>query len=311
MKPLGLLSIGAYAPEQRLTNQDLERMVDTTDDWIVRRTGIHERRIAPKDVFASDLAAEAARSCLSKVSVRPDLLVSSSSTAETSTPYQASKIAHKLELANLAAFDINAACSGLIYGMTVAASLIRAGSHHRALVTAGEKMSQFTDYTDRSSCVLFGDGGAAVLLADEGFEHELIDTELGCDPSGSDLVRMGDRFGHPLFWQDGKKVFKFAVHTLNGLVDRLLERAQLTDKDRYFVIPHQANLRMMESVAEQRGLPMDRFVMNIQRYGNTSSASIGIALEEAWREGRFQKGDHVLLVGFGGGLSWAGATIRW
>ncbi len=310
MKRIGILSLGAFAPPKRLTNADLERTVDTTDEWIVRRTGIRERRIA-EGMNASDLAVEAARACLAGRAERPDLVVASSSTAETSCPYQASRIAHALALESPAAFDVNAACSGLVYSLAIASSLMRSGPFRRALVTAGEKMSLFTDYTDRTSCILFGDGGAAALLTDEGWEHELTDWELGCEPWGAELVRMGDRQGNPNFWQDGKQVFKFAVQTLERVLGILRTRAGLAPGDRYFVVPHQANLRVAEAVAEQTGLPMERFVMNVQRYGNTSSASIGLALEEAAREGRFRAGDTVFLIGFGGGLSWAGATLKW
>lgn len=310
MTRLGLLSIGAFVPPYRLTNQELEKMVDTTDDWIVRRTGIRERRIA-KDMQASDLAALAAENCLRGLTAQPDLLVASTSTGEMSSPYQASIIAHRLRLKSPAAFDINAACSGLVYGLAVAGSLMKTAGYQYGLVTAGEKMSLFTDYQDRKSCVLFGDGAAAVLLSAETWEHELLAAELGCDPEGSDYVKMGDREGKPYFRQDGPKVFKFAVHTIGRLLDRLKEKTGVTDPDAFYVIPHQANLRMVETVAGQKHIPMDRFVMNIHKYGNTSSASIGLALEEAWREHRFKKGDHVFLIGFGGGLSWAGAAIRW
>jgi 3-oxoacyl-[acyl-carrier-protein] synthase-3 len=311
MSGIGLLSIGAFVPQRKLSNHDLATMVDTSDEWIVQRTGIRERRIAASDMNPSDMAAEAAAACLQGVKVRPELLISSSGTGERQCPYQASIIAHRLKLESLAAFDINAACSGLVYGLAIAASMMKSGPYAYGLLTAGEKMSAFTDYTDRASCILFGDGAAAILLSSREYEHEIIATELGCDPSGSGYVTMGAREGDPFFWQDGQKVYVFAMETLIRMIDVLRRKAGLSEHDSFHVVPHQANLRIVQSVSDRTGIPMERFVMNIERFGNTSSASIGLALEEAWRTERFKKGDYVFLIGFGGGLSWAGAVIRW
>lgn len=311
MSGIGLLSIGAFVPERKLTNLDLEKMVDTTDEWIVQRTGIRERRIASEGMNASDMAAEAARNCLQGRGVSPNLLIASCATGERNCPYQASIIANKLDLSGLAAFDINAACSGLVYGIAIATSMMKSGGIRYGLLTASEKMSAFTDYSDRASCILFGDGAAAILLASEGWEHEIVATELGCDPSGSDFVTMGAREGDPHFWQDGGKVYLFAVDTLARMIRTLREKAGLAEGQSFYVVPHQANLRIAQCVSERTGIPMERFVMNIERYGNTSSASIGLALEEAWRTDRFKKGDYIFLIGFGGGLSWAGAVLKW
>ncbi len=311
MKNIGLLSIGAFVPQPKLTNQDLEKMVDTTDDWIVQRTGIRERRIAPPGMHASDMAFEAARNCLAGRGIIPDLIIASCETGEIACPYQASIVAHRLNFNSLAAFDINAACSGLVYGMAVAGSLMKTAGYTHSLVTAGEKMSLFTNYHDRKTCILFGDGASALLLSSEAWEHEIIATELGCDASGSDYVKMGSRDGDPYFWQDGQKVFKFAVRAIGHLIGRLQEKAGFTEDEPFFIIPHQANLRITQAVSDNLNIPMERFIMNIDHYGNTSSASIGLALEESWRGDRFKKGDHVFLIGFGGGLSWAGAAIRW
>lgn len=311
MGGIGLLSIGAYVPERKLTNLDLEKMVETTDEWILQRTGISERHIAAEGEQPSDMAAAAARNCLKDSGIRPDLLIASSATVERHCPYQASIVANRLKFDGLAAFDVNAACSGLVYGMAIASSMMRTGGLKYGLLTASEKMSAFTDYTDRASCILFGDGAAAVLLASEGYEHEIVATELGCDPSGSDSVTMGARDGDHFFWQDGHQVYMFAQNTIIRMIDVLKKKAGLGDGDAFHVVPHQANLRIVQTVSDKTGIPMDRFVMNIERFGNTSSASIGLALEEAWRTERFKKGDYVLLIGFGGGLSWAGAVIRW
>ncbi|HBK69955.1 MAG TPA: 3-oxoacyl-ACP synthase [Firmicutes bacterium] len=311
MKKIGLVAIGSYVPEQKLTNADLEKMVDTTDEWITTRTGVKERRIAPEGIYASDLAVKAAEDCLAKTTYRPRLLISSTSTAEKSCPYQASIVAHKLNLTNLAAFDLNAACSGLVYSLAVAWSLMQTQEYEHALITAGENLSMYVDYTDRSSCILFGDGAAALMLSSHQPEHEILAVELGVDPTGSNQVIMGGQNEEFYFRQDGRSVFKFAVEKMGNLIDLLKEKTGITDQDPYFIIPHQANSRILEAVAKNKGLPKERFISNIAKYGNTSSASIGLALKEAWDEQRFTKGDILMLIGFGGGLSWAAAAIRW
>lgn len=311
MKKIGIRSIGAFVPENKLTNFDLEKMVDTTDEWIVQRTGIRERRKAPDSMNPPDMAYEAAKKCLQAGNARPELFVASCETGEALLPYQASIISQKLNLGSLACFDINAACSGLVYAMAIASAMMRDMGYKYSLVTAAEKMTAFTDYTDRKSCVLFGDGAAALLLASEDFEHEIIATEIGCDTTGAEYITMGARTGNPYFWQDGQKVFKFAVQTIAMMVDKLKQKAGLADDDEFYVVPHQANLRMMENAAKSLKIPMERFVMCIEHYGNTASASIGLALEEAWKAGRFKKGDNIFLIGFGGGLSYAGAVLKW
>src|SRR5690554_703323 len=310
MKKVGLLATGSYTPERKLTNSDLEKMVDTTDEWITTRTGIKERRIAADNEYSSDMAAKAARDCLGKVNLRPDLLISSTATAERACPYQASIVANRLNLTNLGAFDLNAACSGLVYSLAVAKSMIQTGPYRNILITASEKMSMLTDYTDRASCILFGDGAAALMLSSEQPEHEILATELGLDATGSDYVIMGGREDY-YFRQDGRKVFKFAVTIMGEVIERLLSESGASKNDDFYIIPHQANYRILESAARESKLPQDRFICYIDHYGNTSSASIGLALDEAEKEGRFKKGDLVLLIGFGGGLSWAGAAIRW
>src|SRR5690554_1413682 len=310
MKKVGLTAIGSFVPKKKLTNSDLAKMVDTTDEWITSRTGIKERRIAPDDMPSSEMAVRAAQKCLAKTGARPDLLISSTATAEYGSPYQASIVANRLNLTNLGAFDLNAACSGLVYSLAVAKSMIQTGPYRNILITASEKMSMLTDYTDRASCILFGDGAAALMLSSERPEHEIIATELGLDATGSDYVIMGGREDY-YFRQDGRKVFKFAVTIVGEVINRLLRESGANKNDDFYVVPHQANHRILEAAAHEINVPMERFICNIDRYGNTSSASIGLALDEAVREGRFKKGDLVLLVGFGGGLTWAGAAIRW
>lgn len=310
MSTIGITGIGAFLPEPRLTNADLEKMVDTTDEWIRQRTGIGERRKAPPGLFASDMAVEAARSCLAKTNGAPELLISSSGTNERIFPYQASIVAERLSLPILPAFDLNAACSGFVYGMAVAKSLMEMQGYGKALVTASENMTYFTDYSDRSSCILFGDGAAAVTL-EKNAGHEILCFELGLDGTGSKMVKMGEREGKKFFWQDGAKVFKFAVNKATEILKKLLEKSPPVEGKQIHVILHQANYRIIEAVSSSSGIPLDRFVINLDRLGNTSSASIGLALEESWRAERFRKDDLLLMVGFGGGLSWAGAAVRW
>jgi 3-oxoacyl-[acyl-carrier-protein] synthase-3 len=310
-KSIGLVAVGAYVPEQILTNTALEKMVDTSDEWIVTRTGVKERRIAGPDVHASDLATAAARDCLAGVDLAPDLLVASTGTAETHFPYQASVIANRLQLSGLPAFDINAACSGLVYSMIVTYSLMQTGPYLNGLITAGEKMSQFIDYTDRSTCVIFGDAGAALLLSAEQPEHLVLDFEMGTDAAGFDQIVMGGAGADFYFRQDGKNVYKFAVNKIAEVIASLQSKIGVKNHDRIYVILHQANCRILDAGAERTGIPNERFIRNIHKYGNTSSASIGLALKEACAEGRFRKGDVLLLIGFGAGLSWAGMAIEW
>jgi 3-oxoacyl-[acyl-carrier-protein] synthase III len=313
MNSIRVVSLGAYAPPRRLTNADLEKLVETNDAWITERTGIKERRIASDETESHDLAVEAARQCLSQTERRPDLLISSTCTPGRQCPYQASIVAHRLELEGLAAFDVNAACTGMIYGLEVARGLMAASPtrYRNVLVTAAEKMSKFTDYHDRNSCILFGDGASALLLSSEGEGPELLDVAVGITASGSNLVSMGGPGDDFYFRQDGRQVFRFAVTILGQMIDRMRESCGLAASDSFYVVPHQANGRMIQSVAQSKDIPLDRFVVNIDHYGNTSSASIGLALEEAARERRFKDGDFIFLVGFGGGLSWGAAALRW
>lgn len=311
MSIIGLTAIGAYAPEEILTNADLERMVETSDEWITTRTGIRERRLSGK-ITVAELATQAARNCLAlRPHLRPELLVASTGTSERKFPNQASIIANQLNLTGLAGFDLNAACSGLVYSLAVARSMMLTYGYKNTLVTAGEKMTAFVDYTDRASCILFGDGASALLLSSEEPEHEILTTELGMDPTGYDYVTMGGPEKEYYFWQDGKQVFKFAVNKMGELIDLMMERTKTGRDDSFYIIPHQANMRIFEAVARNKGLPMERFITNIDRYGNTSSASIGLALKEAEDSGVFHKGDLLFLIGFGAGLSWAAAAIRW
>jgi len=324
MSGIGLLSIGAFVPERKLTNQDLEKMVETTDEWIFQRTGIRERHIAGEGVHPSDMAAEAARNCLDGRDVRPDLLISSSATVERHCPYQASIVANRLKFENLAAFDINAACSGLVYGMAIASSMMRSGGFKYGLLTASEKMSAFTDYTDRASCILFGDGAAATVLSLSGDDGPgLLAWDFGCDGSATGVLGIpagGSRLpstpenlasgGHYVKMQ-GREVFRRAVRAVVDSGMLALERAGVASSDVKWFLPHQANVRIIDAAAQRLGIPRERTIVNIERFGNTSAASIPLALAEAADDGRFADGDLILLSGFGAGMGWASALVRW
>lgn len=316
---IGIKAFGSFVPERRLTNEELAGMVDTNDAWIVERTGISERRIAGDGMTTSGMAAKAAQQVLASAGVSGDELafvINSTCSPELTCPSMAARVGQAVALKGGLCFDLNAACSGFIYGLTVGASLLETRGGRYGLVTAGEKMTALTDYHDRASCILFGDGASAAVLTAEPPYHRILHSELGADPSGADLVTMGGQESHGtqaqhFFWQDGRKVFRFAVNILKDLIPKTMARAGIAKGDRYHIIPHQANLRMVEHVAEELEIPMERFVSNIQTHGNTSSASIGIALAEAETEQRFQPGDKLVLVGFGGGLTWAAMALEW
>ena len=210
MSKIGIKSIGVYLPEDKLTNADLEKMVETNDEWIVSRTGIRERRIEKK-LQTSDMAIKAAQDCLSHVNVIPDLIISSSGTGETNFPFQSSRIAEHFGLTQTAGFDLNAGCSGLVYALSAGYGMIKSLNYKNVLLTASEKMSSFTDYTDRASCILLGDGASSMLITNKDPDHEILAFDLGMDGTGSSLITLGARAGNPYFWQDGQKVFKFAV----------------------------------------------------------------------------------------------------
>jgi 3-oxoacyl-[acyl-carrier-protein] synthase-3 len=311
MNKIGIKAIGTFIPEQKLTNADLEKMVDTTDEWIVSRTGIKERHMAPKNIETSDMAILAASDCMSGLKIKPDLIISSSGTGETNFPFQSSRVAEHFGLTDTAGFDLNCGCSGLVYAMAAGHSMMKNLNYKNVLITASEKMTNFADYKDRASCILLGDGASSVLISNTDIEHEFLAFELGLDGTGSKLITLGARVGNYYFWQDGQKVFKFAVKKMCDLIGSMKQKVKINKKSNLFVIPHQANMRIFETVSSRTGIPMDNFIINLDRYGNTSSASIGIALNEAWKQGRFSKGDIIFMIGFGAGLSWASAALRW
>jgi 3-oxoacyl-[acyl-carrier-protein] synthase-3 len=323
-----ILGTGSYAPERILTNEDLAKMVDTSDEWIVARSGIRERRIAAPDQATSDLAILAAQRALADAGVAAseiDLLVVATVTPDYPMPSTACFVQHKLGIPSTAAcFDLNAACSGFIYGMDIACALVASGRYRRALLIGAEKLSSIVDWQDRGTCLLFGDGaGAAVIGPSDTPGIGLIGTRLGalgedtdllCIPAGGsrtpttpETLARGDQF----IKMKGKEVFKLAVRVMEEAARDILEQHGLAAAQIGLVIPHQANLRIIDAIAQYLELPVERFFVNVDRYGNTSAASIPIALDEARRAGRIKPGDLTLLVAFGAGLTYGSALIRW
>ena len=311
VKRIGLASVATFLPPERVTNDDLSKLVDTNDEWISRRTGIRERRIA-RDLTTADMGTEAAREALLRSPGPVELVVGSTSTGEISCPYLSVEVAGRLELGKIGGFDVNMACSGFPVALATAASLMRDSDMERTLVVASDRMSRYLDFTDRSSCVLFGDGASAAVLTTVEPFHEVLTWELGGDPGTRAKLHyggQGDEAERFHFHQDGQAVYKFAVETMVSRIASMSKKLGITASDTLHIVPHQGNLRMLESVSAKLGIPMERFSVTMDRFGNTSSASVGIALAEA--QGRYQKGDYVFLIGFGGGLSWSAVALRW
>jgi 3-oxoacyl-[acyl-carrier-protein] synthase-3 len=323
-----ILGTGAYAPARVLTNTELALTIDTSDEWIVSRSGIRERHIAAPGEMTSDMAVHAARLALADAKLQPadiDLLVIATITPDMPMPATACSVQHKLGLStSTACFDLNAACSGFIYALDTACAMIGSGRYRHALVIGVEKLSSIVDWTDRTTCVLFGDGaGAAVIGASPRPAVGLIGAKLGsygdcvdllCIPAGgsntpASAASLASR-DHFLKMK-GKEVFKYAVRGMEEAARDILEQHGIAANQINLVIPHQANRRIIESIAQYLELPMERFFVNLDRYGNTSAASIPIALDEARRAGRINPGDLTLLVAFGAGLTYGSALIRW
>ena len=323
-----IIGTGAYAPARVLTNTELALTIDTSDEWIVSRSGIRERHIAAPGEMTSDMAVHAARLALADAKLQPadiDLLVIATITPDMPMPATACSVQHKLGLStSTACFDLNAACSGFIYALDTACAMVGSGRYRHALVIGVEKLSSIVDWTDRTTCVLFGDGaGAAVIGASARPAVGLIGAKLGsygncvdllCIPAGgsntpASTASLASR-DHFLKMK-GKEVFKYAVRGMEEAARDILEQHGIAANQINLVIPHQANLRIIESIAQYLELPMERFFVNLDRYGNTSAASIPIALDEARRAGRINPGDLTLLVAFGAGLTYGSALIRW
>lgn len=317
---------GSYAPEKILTNFDLEKMVDTSDEWISERTGIKERRIAKNLQAASDLGLEAAKRAVQKARIKPkdiDMIIVATVTGDMPLPSTASIIQGKLGAKNAGAFDLNATCSGFLYGLAIADSFIRTRSFKKILLIGTEVLSRVTDWEDRTTCVLFGDGAGAVIMEPTEQDRGIMSLHLHSDGNLWDLIYLpagGSRYPvsketlkNKLHYikMKGNETFKVAVRTLESLVIDTLKANKIKPSQLTLLIPHQANLRIIQATAKRLNLPVDRVVVNIDKYGNTSSASIPIALDEAVRTGRIRNGDYILLEAFGGGLTWASALIKW
>ncbi len=321
-----IVSTGRWLPERVVTNQDLEKELDTSDEWIRARTGISERRIAAPDVGAADMGANAARIAMERAGVHAgevDVIIVSTATPDRLLPSTACDIQAILGAENAAAYDISAACSGFLYGLSIAEGHLMAGRAEIALVISTEKMSSIVDWGDRSTAVLFGDGaGAAVVKRSEngrGLLSSFIRSdgtlaELLWRPGGGARIPMDvavlDERSH-LVKMAGREVFKAAVRSMAEAADQALLRAGLTGEDIDLFIPHQANIRIIENTAKYANVPMDKVFVNVDRYGNMSSATVPVALDEALEAGRIQAGDHVMMVAFGAGFTWASAVVKW
>jgi 3-oxoacyl-[acyl-carrier-protein] synthase-3 len=323
---VGILATGRYVPEKVLTNADLEKMVDTSDEWIVTRTGIRERRISRPDEPSSEMAVNAAKSALEKAGIAAeqlDLIIVATVTPDMFFPSTACIVQEKLGATRAAAFDLSAACSGFLYGTSVAAQFIANGVYRYVLVIGVESLSKIVDWTDRNTCVLFGDGAGAAVLGPVEDGMGFLSFELGADGMGAELLKLeagGSRKPVPkvepgnrenYIYMAGGEVFKFAVRAMNTASDGALAKAGITKEDVDFLVPHQANLRIIDSAVKRLGLPYDKVVINLDKYGNMSSASIPVALDEAVSEGRIKEGDTLVLVGFGGGLTWGASVLKW
>ena len=321
-----ITGIGSYLPNKVLTNYDLEKMVDTSNDWIIQRTGIKERRIVENGVTTSDLATQASLRAMEDAGVSPkdlDMIITSTITPDHIFPSTSCYIQQKIGATRACAFDILAACAGFIYALSIGQSFINSGAMKTVLVVGAECLSKITDYTDRATCVLFGDGAGAVIIQRDPVKHEILSSNLAADGSEADVLIMpGGGARNPASLESvqqrlhyiqfkGKEVFKLAINNITNLILETTRENGLALNDIDLIIPHQSNLRIIEATMEKLGLPMEKAFVNIDKYGNTSSASVPIAIDEARKEGRLRKGNIVMLVAFGGGLTWGSSVIRW
>lgn len=325
-RTVSILGTGSYVPERILTNADLEKMVDTSDEWIVTRTGIRERRIAAEGEYTSDMAAKAGRAAIEQAGIAPeeiDLIIVATVTPDLLFPSTACLVQKQLQAERAACFDISAACSGFLYGLEIAQQFITNHTFNTVLVIGADKLSNLIDWTDRNTCVLFGDGAGAAVLRSRAGSHGVISTYMGSDGDFSDILsiqggagrspvgKTTGEAGSNTIKMAGREVFKQAVTVMLSAATTALEQSGLKADDLACIIPHQANLRIIEALAHRMNVPLDRLVINLDRYGNTSAAAVAIALDEANRTGRMKIGDYVLLVVFGGGLTWASSVIQW
>ncbi|AMM92142.1 beta-ketoacyl-ACP synthase III [Peribacillus simplex] len=306
----GILGLGRYLPDKIVTNADLEKMMDTSDEWIRTRTGIEERRIANDDIETSDMAYEAAKAALANAKISAeeiDLILVATVTPDQSFPSVACMIQEKLGAKSAAAMDVSAACAGFMYAMITAQQFIKTGAYKHVLIVGVEKLSKVTNWEDRNTAVLFGDGAGAAVLGPVSEGKGILAFELGADGTGGKHLLQDGDFIH----MNGREVFKFAVRQMGESSLSVLDKAGLTKEDVDLLVPHQANIRIMESSRERLGLPIEKMTKTVHKYGNTSSASIPMALVEEMEAGRIKDNDLIIMVGFGGGLTWGAIALRW
>jgi 3-oxoacyl-[acyl-carrier-protein] synthase-3 len=325
-RTVSIIGTGSYVPKKVLTNEDLSRIVDTNDEWITTRTGIKERRIAAKDEQTSDMAAKAALKAIEQAKISPaeiDLILVATATPDMLFPATACFVQKKIGATKAACLDISAACAGFLFGLEIAQQFITSHTHDTVLVIGAEKLTSITDWTDRNTCVLFGDGAGAAVLRHRGSTHGVISTHIGSDGQYTDILFMpGGGSRCPITRENvdlnlhtihmiGKEVYKQAVSAMLKAAKKALDQAGLAIEDIACIIPHQANVRIIEAIADRLGISREKMFVNLDRYGNTSAAAVAIALDEANRSGRIKPGDYILMVVFGGGLTWASTVIEW
>ncbi|HPU44133.1 MAG TPA: beta-ketoacyl-ACP synthase III [Dictyoglomaceae bacterium] len=323
---VGIVGIGTAVPTKVLTNFDLEKMVNTSDEWISTRTGIKERHIAENGVNPSDLGAEAALKAIKMAKLTPediDIIIVTSGSLEMVFPSMAALVQYKIGAKNAGGFDLLSACTGFVSAFITGAQFIRTGDVKTVLVVGAEVMSRFIDWEDRNTCVLFGDGAGAVVLKEVGDDYGLLSWSLHLDGKGADLLEIPGGCARYPCSQDvidkklhyikmnGREVFKFSVRAIGEVTEEALFKVGLTSKDLAWLVPHQANIRIIQAGAEKLGIPMEKVAINVHKYGNTSTASIPLALEELIFEGKIKDKDILALVGFGAGLSWGSVILRW
>lgn len=322
-----IAGIGIAIPDKTVTNFDLEKIVDTNDEWIRTRTGIRERRFAEENDLVSEYGARAAREAMRQAGVEPDdidLVIVATSTPDMPFPSTACLVQNAIEARNAAAFDLAAACSGFVYALTVGSQFIEAGTYRNVLVIGADFLSRNLDFQDRSTCILFGDGAGAVLLQPTSKERGILAYELYSDGSGGEMLYIAtegsamyqrqseqDPVANTTLRMNGREVFRFAVKAMGDAAETVLQRAGLEPEDVTLFVPHQANIRIIEATARRFHWPLDKVIVNLDRYGNTSAASIPIALYEAYHDGRIRTDDVVLFVAVGGGMTWGAVVLRW
>ena len=323
---VGIIGLGSYVPTKIVTNKDLEKIVDTSDEWIVERTGIRERCIAEENEATSDLAIKAAEKALEDAKISPeeiDLIIVATATPDMIIPSVACLVQDKIKAVNAAAFDLSAGCSGFVYGLVSGAQFISSGIYKHVLVIGAEVLSKAVDWTDRNTCILFGDGAGAAVLGRVEENYGILGVHLGADGSGGDFLKIPaggskqpaseetinnkEHFIH----MHGNEVFKFAIKVMGEAAIKSLKHAGLSENDVDYLVPHQANIRIIQAAAKRLKLPLEKVVINVDKYGNTSAASIPIALDEVVKSKKIKKDNNIVLVGFGAGLTWAACVLKW